>query len=88
MRIFIFMKARLNITIEEALLSSIKSYAASKDMSISEMVEGYFRDLIKPEVRSNNILDLVEQLETPLGISQEMDLKKSFYEDNSAKYGF
>ena len=82
------MKTRLNITIENALLSHVKEYAASKEVSVSQMVEDYFRSLIKPtDKRANNIIDLVEQLPAHQ-IDDNIDLKKSYYEDRSDKYGF
>ena len=62
MRIFVGMKERLNLTIDGALLEAMKTYAASKEMSVSDLVESYFRSVTKP-VQRNNILDLVEGLE-------------------------
>jgi Family of unknown function (DUF6364) len=59
------MKERLNLTIDGALLEAMKAYAASKEMSVSELVESYFRSVTRP-VQRNNILDLVERLEPGL----------------------
>ena len=42
------MKERLNLTIDGALLEAIKAYAANKEMSVSELVESYFRAVTKP----------------------------------------
>jgi Family of unknown function (DUF6364) len=58
------MKERLNLTIDGALLEAMKTYAASKEMSVSELVQSYFRSVTKP-VQRNNILDLVEGLKKP-----------------------
>ncbi|HLZ85646.1 MAG TPA: DUF6364 family protein [Puia sp.] len=58
------MKERLNLTIDGALLDAIKAYAASKEMSVSELVESYFRHVTKP-VQGKNILDLVDELGVP-----------------------
>jgi hypothetical protein len=66
------MKERLNLTIDGALLEAMKVYAAAKGISVSELVENYFRSVTKP-VQRKNILDLVDELEPP---------------DNKAKYGF
>ena len=41
------MKARLNITIEENLLSTVKIYASKQHTSISELVENYFTTLTR-----------------------------------------
>jgi hypothetical protein len=60
------MKERLNLTIDGTLLEAMKTYAASKEMSVSELVESYFRSVTKP-VQRNNILDLVDRLERPEG---------------------
>ena len=58
------MKDRLNLTIDGSLLEAIKAYAAGKGMSVSELVESYFRQVTKP-VQRQNILDMVDQLEAP-----------------------
>ena len=80
------MKARLNITIEESLLSNIKVYALRNNKSVSELVEEYFKSISKPSKRKN-ILQLVEKLEKPT-IDLSVDLKDSFYKDQAKKYGF
>ena len=56
------MKERLNLTIDAVLLEAMKSYAASKEMSVSELVECYFRAVTRP-IQQNNILDLMDRLE-------------------------
>ena len=61
------MKERLNLTIDGALLAAMKVYASSKGISISELVESYFRAVTKP-LNRKNILHLVEELDPP-GIS-------------------
>jgi hypothetical protein len=55
------MKERLNLTIDGQLLEAMKAYAASKEMSVSELVESYFRSVTKP-VQKDNILDLIDRL--------------------------
>ena len=80
------MKARLNLTIDNDLLSSMKAYANKKQISISELVEGYFKGITKPAKRKN-IIDLVEILSVP-DIDRTADLKDSFYKNQAKKYGF
>ncbi|HEY4336415.1 MAG TPA: DUF6364 family protein [Puia sp.] len=80
------MKERLNLTIDGELLNAMKAYAAKKDMSVSELVESYFRQVTKP-VERKNIRDLVRGLRKP-AICDELDLKKLYYEEQAAKYGF
>ena len=80
------MKARLNLTIDKALLARIKSYSDEKKISISELVEQYFLSISKPN-RQQNIIDMVEKL-NPSKIDGNLDLKEGFYEDQANKYGF
>lgn len=58
------MKERLNLTIDTELLAAIKAYAASKNTSVSELVESYFRCVTKP-LNRKNIIELVDALEAP-----------------------
>lgn len=82
------MKARLNLTIEEDLLSKIKIYAAEKRVSVSELVEQYFTSIAKPAKKSN-LIDLVKSLpKVDLGYDDDVDLKKQYYEERASKYGF
>ena len=80
------MKARLNLTIDETLLSRIKSYSENKKVSISELVEQYFYSISKP-TRHQNIIDMVEELNAPK-FDVNLDLKNEFYEEQGNKYGF
>ncbi len=58
------MKGRLNLTIDGDLLEAMKVYASGKGMSVSELVENYFRNVTKP-IQRKNILDLVDELIVP-----------------------
>ncbi len=80
------MKARLNLTIDEQVLASVKNYADSKNVSISELVENFFKDVVRP-TRKKSIIDIVEKLDKP-AISDNADLKDLFYKEQSKKYGF
>lgn len=61
---FCIVKERLNLTIDGDLLEAIKAYAASKEISVSELVESYFRRVTRP-VQRKNILDMVDGLDVP-----------------------
>jgi uncharacterized protein Yka (UPF0111/DUF47 family) len=78
------MKERLNLTIDGALLEAMKAYAASKDMSVSELVESYFRAVTKP-VQRRNILDLVDELEKPAESVGDVSFGSTLEKE---KYGF
>jgi hypothetical protein len=87
MRIFGFMKTRLNLTIDDGLLNNMKIHAQKQGTSISELVENYFREIAKPKKKKKNILQLVEDLKAP-SISTQADLKELFYKEQSSKHGF
>lgn len=80
------MKARLNLTIDEGLLDKVRVYAEKKQKSISQIVEEYFSKITK-EPKKESIIDLIESLPKP-NIDQNVDLKKTYYEENRKKYGF
>jgi Family of unknown function (DUF6364) len=73
-------KERLNLTIDGVLLEAMKAYAASKEMSVSELVESYFRSVTRPAGR-DNILDLVDRLPAP----KEKEEKKEGGDEKFAK---
>ncbi len=80
------MKTRLNLTIDDALLSDIKTYAIKRKTSISELVENYFKKVTHSSGKKS-IIDLVEKLDAPY-IDKSADLKELFYKDQAKKYGF
>lgn len=79
------MKERLNLTIDGGLLEAIKAYAAKRQLSVSELVENYFKKVTKPS-RRKSILDLVDRLPKP-AIGEKADLKELFYKGQGGKYG-
>lgn len=86
MRISDNMKTRLNLTVEESLLDRIKKYASRKDTSVSELVETFFKSVLKP-TRQDNIIDMVEKLKKP-DIDESIDLKKEYYHRQKKKHGY
>jgi Family of unknown function (DUF6364) len=81
------MKIRLNLTIDETLLTSMKQYASKEQTSVSELVENYFTMLTKPK-KKKSIIDLIESLDAPTKIAKDADLKDLFYKDQAKKHGF
>lgn len=81
------MKTRLNLTIDDNVLQSMKSYAQKKGESISEIVENHFTTIMKNKKKKKNILQLVEELEPPV-FDPNTDLKNLFYKDQAKKHGF
>jgi len=85
MRIFIVMKSKLNITIDEKLITGAKRFANRHKTSLSQLVETYFKRITGPNRK--NIIDLIESLPKPR-LDTQGDLKKKYYEDQKSKYGF
>jgi hypothetical protein len=81
------MKTRLNLTIDEHILESMKNYAQKKGESISEIVENHFTTIIKNKKKKKNIVQLVEGLQPPV-FDPNADLKDLFYKDQAKKHGF
>lgn len=80
------MKTRVNLTIDEALLDKVKQYASTKQRSVSDLVETYFRTFI--DVPTNtSLVDMIENLPRP-DVKEQGDLKKRYLEENAQKYGF
>jgi hypothetical protein len=79
------MKSRLNITIDEKLIKRVKAYACKNKVSVSELVEDYFRQLVKPAGRLS-IIDVVEKMDVP-EIPDEVDLVNEYHRDMEKKYG-
>jgi hypothetical protein len=80
------MKARLNLTIDEDLLNKVKVYAERRQSSVSQLVEEYFKNIVK-RPKKQTIIDLIESLPKP-DIDPNVDLKQAYYEENKKKYGF
>lgn len=73
------MKTRLNITIEESVLEEIKKYSNRNNISISELVEKYFKRIVdKPKKKS--LLDKIKALPKS-SILPDIDYKKGYYEE-------
>jgi hypothetical protein len=91
MRIFvkielINMKSRLNITVEETLIEQVKRYAANHGVSLSQLIEQYFKTLVRPK-RKKNVRDLLNELPKPSGKTEGYK-KQDYYEERKQKYGF
>jgi len=69
------MKERLNLTIDGALLEAIKAYAVRKEMSVSELVEGYFRLVTEPD-QYNNILEFMDRIDPPAAVGRKTPLNE------------
>ena len=81
-----FMKNRLNITIDEALLEQAKRYAQKHNTSVSKLVESYFTGLARSP-RKKNILDLIDDFPKTKRPAEDY-VKENYYQSQKKKYGF
>ncbi len=79
------MKGRLNLTIDEQLIVEIKRYAGKKDIPVSELVEDFFKKVLKPGSKSS-IIDMVDNLEKA-EIPGDADLTELYYQKRGERYG-
>lgn len=61
------MKTRLNITIEDTVLAYIKSYAAARQISVSQIIEEHLRSIAESAGQKRNILEVMDRMATPTG---------------------
>ena len=85
MRIFVNMKTRLNITIEDSILNLAKAYAERENKSLSELIEGYLANIAQP-VKKKSIIDFVEGMNLPED-TRKTDPMDDYYKDMEKKYG-
>jgi predicted CopG family antitoxin len=79
------MKTRLNITIEAEVLRSVKYFAEEQNTSVSELVETYFKTIVKPK-KKKSFSDLIKELPKPK-LAENFDWKDEYYKAKKKKYG-
>ena len=79
------MKPILNITIEAPLLKEVKKIAAKKNISVSEMVEDYFKIITKPKRKL--LTEILDELPKP-NLPEDFDWKEEYIKDKMKKYGY
>lgn len=81
------MKSKINLSIDEKLVYKIKAYAEENNISVSELVEQYFKTKVEP-VKRNNLIELVKSLpKVKLPYGDDVDLTKQYYEEKASEYG-
>lgn len=80
------MKARLNITIDESVLRNVKYLAQEQNTSVSEIVETYFKSIVKPKKQKKSLTDLIESLPKP-NLAKNFNWKEEYVKAKTKKYG-
>ena len=78
------MKARLSLSIDTDILKEVKKLAAKKNMSVSEMVEDYFKVITKPKRKL--LTEILNELPKP-NLPEDFNWKEEYYNDKMKKYG-
>lgn len=81
------MRTRLNVTIEDTVLAYIKNYAAARQISVSQIIEDHLKSIAQSAERKRNILEVLDEMEAPIGINTDQDLVKAYHEARGEKYG-
>ena len=79
------MKSKLNITIDEDILTQMKRHAIQHNKSISEIVEHYFRGILTPKPKGS-FVEMIDQLPKSK-TSGGTNLKEEYYKGKAEKYG-
>ena len=79
------MKSWLNITIEESVLRSVKYLAEEQNTSVSELVENYFKTIIKPK-KTSSLSQIIKSLPKPI-LKKDFNWKEEYYQAKKKKYG-
>lgn len=80
------MKTRLNITIEDTVLAYIKSYAAARQISVSQIIEEHLKSIAESSVQKRSIIEVVDKMDAPIDLDTNQDLVKAYHEARSKKY--
>jgi len=79
------MKARLSLSIDTDILKEVKKLSAKKNMSVSEMVEDYFKIITRPKRRL--LTEILDELPKP-NLPEDFDWKEEYIKDKMKKYGY
>lgn len=81
------MNTKLTLTIEQALIEKAKEYAKGKGRSLSDIVENYFKALVKEEgVVVSESTPIADSLRGSFKVSKDFDYKKELTKALTEKY--
>lgn len=82
------MSTKLTLTLNPEVIRKAKKYAASKDRSLSQIVENYLRHISDaPEKSEEEYTPRVKRLKGILKTDKPIDYKKIIEEERLKKYG-
>lgn len=83
------MNTKLTLTIEKEVIEIAKEYAKEKGLSLSEMVENYFKLITvnRRKIKPKQISPRVRKLRGIINTNENLDYKQVLTEELSKKYG-
>ena len=78
------MDAKLTLSIDSSVISSMKGYASENNSSISQIVESFFRNLLSSQSKNKKISPLVQELSGIIPV--EKNDRKDYINYLEAKY--
>lgn len=83
------MNTKLTLTIEKEVIEIAKEYAKDKGLSLSEMVENYFKFVTvkRKKIKEKQLSTKVRKLRGIIKTDENLDYKKILTEELSKKYG-
>lgn len=83
------MNTKLTLTIEKEVIETAKEYAKEKGLSLSEMVENYFKLITvnRRKIKPKQISPKVRKLRGIINTDENFDYKQILTEELSKKYG-
>lgn len=81
------MDAKLTLKLDKEVIESAKAFAASKNISLSKMIEAYLSSLVfSTEPKKGQISPFVESLTGILDLPEDFDYKKDYVDYLEKKY--
>ena len=83
------MNTKLTLTIEKEVIDTAKEFAKEKGLSLSYLVENYFKIITSQREKKNEheLSPKVRKLRGILATDKDFDYKKTLTEELSKKYG-
>ena len=81
------MNTKLTLTIEKTLIGKAKEYAKGKGRSLSDIVENYFKVIVKEEgIVTSESTPIVDSLRGSFKAPKDFDYKKELTKSLTEKY--
>ena len=80
------MNTKLTLTIEQALIEKAKEYAKGKGRSLSDIVENYFKVIVKEGIVKTESTPIADSLRGSFKAPKDFDYKKELTKALTEKY--